>query len=39
MSGRAVWAGTSLLSAFVSTIGGAVGVGLPMAVVIIWICS
>ena len=39
MSGRAVWAGTSLLSAFVSTIGGAVGVALPMAVVIIWICS
>jgi len=39
MSGRAVWAGTSLLSALVSTIGGAVGVGLPMALVIIWICS
>ena len=39
MSGRAVWAGTTLLSAFVTTIGAAVGVGLPMAVVIIWICS
>jgi hypothetical protein len=39
MSGRAVWAGTTLLSALVTTIGGAVGVGLPVAVVIIWICS
>jgi hypothetical protein len=31
--------GSNLLSALVSTIGMAVGVGLPMAMVIIWVCS
>jgi hypothetical protein len=28
-----------LLFAFVSTIAGALGIGLPVAVAIIWICS
>jgi hypothetical protein len=38
MSGREVQAG-NLLSAFALTIAGALGVGLPMALVIIWVCS
>jgi hypothetical protein len=36
---REVQAETNLLAAFVLMIGGAVGAGLPMALVIIWICS
>jgi hypothetical protein len=32
-------AGVNLLSAFALTIGGALGVGLPMTLVIIWVCS
>jgi hypothetical protein len=39
MSRREVQAEENLLSAFVLMIGGALGVGLPMALVIIWICS
>lgn len=39
MSRRKVQADNNLLSAFASIIGGALGVGLPMAVVIIWACS
>jgi hypothetical protein len=39
MSGREIQADDNLLSAFVSMIGGALGVGLPMALVIIWVCS
>ena len=33
------WHGASLLLAVAMMIGGAVGIGLPMALVIIWICS
>jgi len=36
---RELQAGASLLSAFAAMIGGAVGVGLPMALIIIWVCS
>lgn len=39
MSGREIQADDNVLSAFASMIGGALGVGLPMALVIIWICS
>ena len=39
MSGYEEQADASLLSAFALTIGGAVGVALPLTVVIIWICS
>jgi hypothetical protein len=31
--------GTRLLLDFVMMLGGAVGVGLPMALAIIWVCS
>jgi hypothetical protein len=34
-----VQAETNLLSAFALTIASTLGVGLPMALVIIWICS
>ena len=37
MSGREF--GTDLLSALALTIGNALGVGLPLAVLIIWVCS
>jgi len=30
---------TDLFSAFALTIGGALGIALPMAVLIIWVCS
>lgn len=39
MSGREIQADDNLLSAFASMIGGALGVGLPMALLIIWVCS
>jgi hypothetical protein len=39
MSRREVQVEDNLLSAFALTIGGALGVGLPMALVIIWVCS
>jgi hypothetical protein len=39
MSRREGQVDDSLLSAFALTIGGALGVGLPMALVIIWVCS
>jgi hypothetical protein len=39
MSRREVQVEDSFLSAFALTIGGALGVGLPMALVIIWVCS
>lgn len=39
MSGPEIQADDNVLSAFASMIGGALGVGLPMALVIIWICS
>jgi hypothetical protein len=39
MSGRQLQAGADLLSAFAIMIGGAFGVGLSMALVIIWVCS
>jgi hypothetical protein len=39
MSRRAVQADDNLLSAFALMIGGALGIGLPIALVIIWLCS
>jgi hypothetical protein len=39
MSGHEVRADANLLSAFALIIGGAVGVALPLALVIVWICS
>jgi hypothetical protein len=36
---REIQADDNLLSAFASMIAGALGVGLPMALVIIWVCS
>jgi hypothetical protein len=34
-----VRAGVNLLSAFTLTVGAAFGIGLPMALAIIWVCS
>jgi hypothetical protein len=39
MAGRIERADANLLSAFALMIGGALGVGFPMALVIIWVCS
>jgi hypothetical protein len=39
VSKRKLQGGSNLLSALASTIGMTVGVGLPMAMVIIWVCS
>ena len=39
MSGNEAQADANLLSAFALTLGGAVGVALPLTMVIIWICS
>jgi hypothetical protein len=39
MSSREVQADDNLLSAFALMIGGALVVGFPMALVIIWVCS
>jgi len=39
MSGHEFKAETNLLSAFALMIGGALSVGLPMTLVIIWVCS
>jgi hypothetical protein len=39
MSRHEAQAEDNLLSAFALTIGGALGVGLPMTLVIIWLCS
>jgi hypothetical protein len=39
MRGREMQPEANLLSAFALTIGGALGVGLPIALVIIWLCS
>jgi hypothetical protein len=39
MSGNEEQADANLLSAFALTIGSAVGVALPLTIVIIWICS
>jgi hypothetical protein len=39
MSGREIQAEANLLSAFALMIVGALGAGLPMALVIIWFCS
>jgi hypothetical protein len=39
MSRRAVQAEDNLLSAFALTIAGALGVSLPITLVIIWVCS
>jgi len=36
---RELQAGAYLLSAFAAMIGGAVGVALPMMLIIIWVCS
>jgi hypothetical protein len=37
--GMSARVGTGLLRDFIMMLGGAVGIGLPMAVVIIWVCS
>ncbi len=39
MSGREMPADANLLAAFALIIGGALGTGLPIALLIIWICS
>jgi hypothetical protein len=39
MSRREFKAETNLLSAFALVIGGALSIGLPMTLVIIWVCS
>lgn len=39
MSERLFWPIGNLLSAFVSMIGGAICVGIPLTIAIIWICS
>lgn len=39
MSGDGLRAEANPLSAFMLTIGGAIGVALPMTIIIIWICS
>jgi hypothetical protein len=39
VSGREFQADANVLSAFALTIGGALGAGLPMALLIIWLCS
>jgi hypothetical protein len=39
MSGHEYWAEDNLLSAFALTIGGAVCIGAPVALFIIWVCS
>ena len=39
MVGREVSADANLLSAFLMIVGGALGIGLPMTLVIVWICS
>jgi len=39
MSRREIQADENLLAAFALTIGGALGAGLPMALLIIWVCS
>jgi hypothetical protein len=39
MSVRELDTRANLLSAFASVIGGALGIGLPMALLIIWVCS
>ena len=39
MSGRAIRSDANLLSAFALMIGGALSVGLPLTLVIIWLCA
>jgi hypothetical protein len=39
MSGREFPYEGNLLSALASTIGGAIGIGVPLALLIIWLCS
>jgi len=39
MSGREVQADVNVLSAFALMIGGALGIGLPLTLIIIWVCS
>jgi hypothetical protein len=39
MTGRELQYEGNLLSAFASMIGGAIGIGLPLALLIIWVCS
>jgi len=39
MSGRELRFEGNLLFAFASMIGGAIGIGIPMALMIIWLCS
>lgn len=39
MTGRELRYEGNLLSAFASMIGGAIGIGVPLALLIIWLCS
>lgn len=39
MTGRELQYAGNLLSSFVSMIGGAIGIGVPLALLIIWLCS
>jgi hypothetical protein len=39
MSGRELRSEGNLLSDFASMIGGAIGIGIPLALLIIWLCS
>jgi hypothetical protein len=39
MTGRELRYEGNVLSAFVSMIAGAIGIGLPLALLIIWVCS
>ena len=39
MSARELQVGTGLLLDFAMMLGGALGIGVPMALAIIWVCS
>jgi hypothetical protein len=39
MTGRELRYGENLFAAFASMIGGTIGIGVPLALLIIWLCS
>jgi hypothetical protein len=39
MTGRELRYGENLLAAFASIVGSAIGIGFPLALLIIWLCS
>lgn len=39
MSGRELRSEGNLLSGFASMIGGAIGIGIPLALLLIWLCA